>query len=118
MRLLHVDCFAVQHPAGAEHDRRKRQSVAVHLTALCLFHEYGITAEQVVRCRNRISQAVLPRLGLADWPHRRQPPSLCTITVADLCHGWHAGETEPTMTWLKECWQAWSLRHPTVRSWA
>ncbi|MFJ8589668.1 DUF5946 family protein [Streptomyces sp. NPDC093595] len=118
VRLLHVDCFAVQHPTGAEHDRRQRQSVAVHLTALCLFHEYGITAKQVHRYRSRTSQTVLQRLGLTDWPHLRHPPSLGAVTVADLYRGWHAGEAEPAMSWLKEAWQAWSLHHPTVRSWA
>lgn len=118
LRLLHVDCFAVQHPAGAEHDLRQRQSVAVHLTALCLFHEYGITAEQVLHYRNRTSRTVLPRLGLADWPHLGQPPSLGAVTVAELHHGWRAGETGPAMAWPVESWQAWSLHHSTVRSWA
>ncbi|TKS96126.1 DUF5946 family protein [Streptomyces lasalocidi] len=118
LRMLHVDCFAAQHPAGAENDRRQNQSVAVHLTALCLFHEYGIAADRIPYYRKRTSQAVLPRLGLPDWPHLREPDFSGTITVSDLYHDRRTGETRLGVAWPRDCWQAWAPHHSTVRRWA
>ncbi len=43
LRHSHVDCFAAQHPTDAATERRQRQSVAVHLVALCLRLEHHRT---------------------------------------------------------------------------
>ena len=79
-----VDAYAVQHPGGAERDRRQRQSVAVHLVALCLFHETDLPPEEAIPVRRRALEVVLPRFGLADWPYLTPPASLPSVTVADL----------------------------------
>ncbi len=118
-RWHHVDAYAVQHPGGAEHDRRQRQSVAVHLVALCLLLEVGQPPEQAPAWRGRTTQVVLGRLSLADWPYLPPPSDLGAVTVADV----HA-ESSPTeqearaTAWLKSAWAAWRDHHPTVGTWA
>jgi hypothetical protein len=102
---VHVDCYAAQHPGGAEHDRRQRQSVAVHLISLCLLLEHHRHPD-----RGRMSRTVLPRRGLDDWPYLPPPATLGTVTVAN------AGlDLE---SWAKSVWTAWSAHHGTVRNWA
>ncbi|MCP2166478.1 DUF5946 family protein [Goodfellowiella coeruleoviolacea] len=117
-RWCHVDCYAAQHPGGAEHDRRQRQSVAVHLTALCLLVHHGVPANRVAALRGRLSQTVLPRLGLADWPYLTPPTTPGTVTVAEV----HAAHQDDRVAvgerWLGAVWSAWSAHHRTVQEWA
>lgn len=80
----HVDCYAVQHPGGAESDRRQRQSIAVHLISLCRLLEFDQPVQEASRSRARTSQTVLTALSLADWPLLDPPESLGTTTIADL----------------------------------
>lgn len=115
----HVDCYAVQHPGGAEHDRRQRQSVAVHLTTLCLLLEQGLPAGQAFAVRGRLSRTVLPAFGLPDWPYLTPPTDVCPITAIDV----HAA-TDPVQlagqvhAWAETAWAAWDEHHSTVRTWA
>lgn len=67
-RWHHVDCFAVQHPGGAQQDRRQRQSVAVHLVALCMLHEFGQPPEDASATRGKTSRHVLARVGCRTGP--------------------------------------------------
>ncbi|MCW6004023.1 hypothetical protein K1W54_05415 [Micromonospora sp. CPCC 205371] len=114
-----IDCYAAQHPGGAEHDRRQRQSVAVHLTALCLSLEYALPPSRLGTMRGRMSQTVLPRIGRSDWPHLIPPTSPGTVTVADvhhsIGHGSYAAQVE---RWADAVWTAWSDHHDAVRRWA
>jgi hypothetical protein len=114
-----IDCFAVQHPGGAASDRRQRQSVAVHLTALCLTREFEIPAGRLPRLRQRTSTTVLPRLGLGDWPYLQPPASLGSITVAD-AHSAAVGDelARAVDAWSAEAWRAWQTHHDTVRRFA
>ncbi len=118
-RWHHVDAYAVQHPGGAEYDRRQRQSVAVHLTALCLLLETDQPPEQASAQRGRTSQLVLGRLRLADWPYLEAPSDRGAVTVADV----HAASSQTQQetqaeAWLESAWAAWEDHHPTVRTWA
>lgn len=111
-----VDCFAAQHPGGAAVDRRQRQSVAVHLTALCLVREFGLPAGRLSRARQRMGATVLPRLGLADWPYLEPPPTLGPVTVADVRRADDlVGAVD---VWSAGVWQAWEMHHDTVRGFA
>lgn len=83
-RWHHVDCYAVQHPGGAQDDRRQRQSVAVHLVSLCLLHEFGQPPTQASARRGQISQRVLARVGLQDWPYLPPPTNLGAVTSRDV----------------------------------
>lgn len=114
-----VDCYAAQHPGGAEHDRRQRQSVAVHLTSLCLLLEHGMPAVGATTRRGRMSQTVLPRIGLPDWPYLVPPASHGAVTVVDVHHT--TDQTEYAVQvkrWAEAVWTAWSGHHHVVRQWA
>lgn len=114
-----VDCYAVQHPGGAQHDRRQRQSVAIHLTSLCLLQEHGQPPAQTARRRGRLSQLVLPRLGRTDWPYLAPPAQLGPVTVVDVhATSSHEQYAAGLQQWTSTAWAAWSAHHDIVRSWA
>jgi hypothetical protein len=113
-----VDAYAVQHPGGAERDRRQRQSVAVHLIALCLLHEAALPPGEAIPVRRRALDVVLPRFGLADWPYLTAPASLPSVTVVDLYGARDADYGGVLERWLHDAWSAWSEHHETVRAWA
>lgn len=115
----HVDCYAVQHPGGAEHDSRQRSSVAVHLTALCLDHQFAIPTDQVTAIRARMSRIVLPQLGRSQWPYLLPPTGSATTTVADV-HTLGNGHQliDRIEQWAAETWSAWDDHHATVHEWA
>lgn len=120
-RWHHVDAYAVQHPGGAEHDRRQRQSVAVHLVALCLLLEGAHSPEQTSARRGRTSQVVLGRLNLADWPYLAPPRDRGAVTVVDVHAASSQTEQEAPVhirAWLESAWAAWKDHHATVRTWA
>lgn len=115
----HVDCYAVQHPGGAEHDRRQRQSVAVHLTALCLLLEHGMSGERASALRGRMSQTVLPYLGLTDWPYLPPPASLGAVTAIDVHRATdRSGYAAAVRDWTQAAWSAWAGHHEQVHLWA
>lgn len=115
----HVDCYAVQHPSSAEHDRRQRQSVAVHLISLCLLLEFDQPATLASARRGRTSRRVLRGLGLTDWPYLPPPLDLGAVTAADV-HG--AGDPDEfagrLREWTHSAWSAWADHHDTIRAWA
>lgn len=80
-----VDAYAAQHPG--ENARRQRQSVALHLVALCLAFEHGLDARELVRARGALAD--LRR----DWPWLDPPsPTGWRLTVHDVARA--AGATE------------------------
>ncbi len=125
--VYHVDCYAVQHPGDAERDRRQRQSVAVHLVSLCLAQQLGGRFEQgsarLSARRSRISERVLPRVGLTDWPYLAPPTDLGAVTVAEV-HAAVDDGADPRrfaallQDWVHSAWLAWSAHHDTVGVWA
>lgn len=118
-RWQHVDCYAVQHPGGAEHDRRQRQSVAVHLVSLCLLLEFGWPAALVSARRGQTSRRVLPALGLTDWPYLCPPPELGAVTAADVQMASDPDEFAARLReWTQSAWSAWVAHHDTIRAWA
>ena len=107
---LSVDAYAVQHPGST--DRQSIQSVAVHLIRLCLFLEYGLTAEDA----NAAMLDAGKRKHLFTW---LQPPAAPgEITVADVAQATTA-EAHKLMvrSWAECVWAAWSVHHDTVRAW-
>lgn len=115
----HVDCYAIQHPGNAVHDRRQRQSIAVHLTSLCLLLEFGQPPQDAMRSRARTGATVLAALGLDDWPLLHPPHYLGAMTIADVAATVDPnGAEEAFVHWAQEGWNAWSAHHTTVREWA
>lgn len=105
-----VDVYAVQHP-GTD-DRRQRQSVALHLIALCHWLEHDLAFERL--------NAITQRLGSADraWPWL-EPPADYRVTVGDLVAARDGAEhVEVVRSWAVATWDAWSAHHEVVRQWA
>ncbi len=100
------DAYAAQHP-GVD-GRRERQSVAVHLIALCHWLEHGITDPKLTELTQRI---VADR---SDWPWLT-PPGSYRLTIHDLPV---PSGPEDTRRWVEVVWEAWSAHHATVRRWA
>ena len=115
---LYVDAFAAQHPGGARTDRRQRQSVAVHLVALCLVLDLGLTWPPLEVVRGRTGRLALP--AGADWPYLEPPRFEGRLAVADLVPA-VAGDPvrgAAVRRWAEDVWDAWSDHHRTVRPWA
>lgn len=105
-----VDAYAAQHP-GSD-GRRQRQSVALHLIALCHWLEHGLSAEQL----NPMTQ----RLASADrtWPWLA-PPAAYGMTVLDVLRATTGDEhVARVRDWSQAVWEAWADHHETVRGWA
>jgi hypothetical protein len=100
------DAYAAQHPG--EDGRRQRQSVAVHLIALCHNLEHGITDPVLTQLTRQALD------GRPDWPWL-DPPGRYELTVHDLAQPM---TVEEIRTWASSVWQAWDAHHRTVRAWA
>ncbi|ABD13467.1 hypothetical protein CcI156_22705 [Frankia sp. CcI156] len=115
---LALDCYAAQHPGGAEHELRQRQSVAVHLTSLCLHIEERLPAAQLMTRLNRMSRTVLPLLGASAWPYLPPPERMGDMTVADVRSVAPEQRAACLGDWAEAVWRSWSAQHETVRGWA
>ncbi len=114
----HVDCYAVQHPGGGQHDRRQRQSVAVHLISLCLLIEQDRPAWLASSARGRIVGRLLTALGLTQWPYLAPPVHRGAVTAAEVYRATGPEELdELVLQWTASAWSAWSAHHDTVRAW-
>ncbi|MGN6565726.1 MAG: DUF5946 family protein [Thermomicrobiales bacterium] len=106
---LTVDAYMAQHPGSAAHDRRQRQSVAVHLCGLYLAIERQVPFQQIT--------AVLGRLtARPDWPLFPAPPSPHWLTVVDIAGAVELDDhTARVERWARSVWDAWAPHHETVR---
>ena len=105
-----VDVYAVQHPG--RDGRRERQSVALHLIALCHWLEHGLSFAEL----NAATQTLAA--SQADWPWLT-PPIGYDLTVVDVLRA-ATGEEHVGLVraWAASVWEAWSQHHPVVRRWA
>lgn len=114
-----MDCFAVQHPDGAESDPRQRGSVAVHLMCLCLRLEHRIPLDRLALLRSHISRTVLPRLSLPAFPYLRPPSSFGDVTAVDVHAAIGTADFDAAgAAWAEASWRAWSPHHTVVHHWA
>lgn len=106
-----VDVYAAQHPGNDE--RRERQSVALHLIAICHWLEHDIG--DIARL-NTLTQELANEDR--DWPWLT-PPESYPMTVGDVLVA-RTGDEHARLVrrWAETTWEAWSAHHPTVRAWA
>ncbi|MDE3070296.1 MAG: hypothetical protein KGJ43_06175 [Acidobacteriota bacterium] len=107
---LAVDAYAVQHPGS--HDRRNRQSVALHLMSLALILERSATHEQARRMLSACARA------RPEFPWLEPPEVPGAVTVVDVHRASGAGaHLELVRAWAMGAWRAWSRQHPVVLGW-
>jgi hypothetical protein len=102
-----VDAYAVQH--ATNHDRRNRQSVAIHLMSLCANLVYGVPGTEL-------------RVYLGTWTHREfaipEPtPSSYPVTVREVSDATDEARPSAASDWAEETWKAWSPHHEQVSAW-
>ena len=108
---LSVDAYAVQHPGQAS--PQTIQSVAIHLTSLCLVFEHGFELDQATAAMQQMA-------GTKERCRWLEPPlSRGRLTVLDL-HAATSAQThsETARAWARDAWEAWSAHHGTIRGWA
>jgi len=107
---LSVDSYPVQHPGPPS--RQSIQSVGVHLIRLCLFLEYGLSAENA---NGAILEATKRKHSFV-W--LEPPVSLGQITVADVVKARSVtAHKNAVRAWAQCAWDAWLPHHDTVRGW-
>jgi hypothetical protein len=107
---LTVDTYAAQHPG--EDDRKQRQSVAVHLIALCHRFEHHLDPTSLLDATRSLTSTG------RQWPSLAAPSSY-PMTVVDVLQADSAdAHLALVRRWGEATWQAWSAEHATVRAWA
>jgi Family of unknown function (DUF5946) len=107
---LTVDTYMAQHPGGG-HDRRDRQSVFVHLAALCAVIERDgspVRSPDVLR-------AVLA--GRTDYPSLTRDGGPGELTVLHPAAATDLAEHDRrTREWAESVWRSWRAHHATIRA--
>jgi hypothetical protein len=107
---LAVDTYAAQHPG--EDDRKQRQSVAIHLVALCQRLERGLDPKALLAATQRLTA------DKREWP-RLTAPGAYPMTVVDVLEATAADEHLALVRrWADATWEAWKHEHARVRAWA
>jgi hypothetical protein len=107
---LVVDAYMAQHP-GEGQDRRDRQSVFVHLVALCALLERSVAPDQVTRLLGSLvgSRHDFPVLARAADPGAVNVGHMVgAVDLAD--YGARARQ------WGRAVWDAWSDHHVLIRA--
>lgn len=106
-----VDAYMAQHP-GDGRDRRDRQSVFVHLVALCAVLEHGLTDPYVTKM---LGGVIRRRDG--DFPvlQRRKGPGELTVLHMVGAAGL-ADYERRAREWATAVWDSWSAQHELVRT--
>jgi hypothetical protein len=107
---LTVDTYAAQHPG--EDDRKQRQSVAIHLVALCHRLELGLDPQSLLAATQRMTAVK------REWPHLAAPATY-PLTVVDVLQATTAEEHRALVRrWAEMTWEAWRDEHARLRLWA
>ncbi|MFC4241822.1 DUF5946 family protein [Gryllotalpicola reticulitermitis] len=106
---LVVDAYAAQHP-GDGSDRRDRQSVFVHLVALCAMLERGLAPASATRLLGTLVhlQGGFPRLERDSGPG-----DLTVLHMLDAPD--YEGYERRAREWADAVWGSWAEHHETIR---
>lgn len=108
-RLL-VDAYMAQHPGGGK-DRRDRQSVFVHLVALCALLEQSVLPEAVTRL---VGLVVRSR---DDFPVLRRSAGPGSVNVLRMAGAPDAEDYGArAREWAMAVWGSWADHHALIRS--
>lgn len=106
---LVVDAYMAQHP-GDGHDRRARQSVVVHLLALCAVLEHDATPAQ----RAAVMRGALA--GPPDFPPLPRPTHPASVTVLRMVGAADLDDyAARAHEWATAVWTSWAGHHAAIR---
>jgi hypothetical protein len=107
---LAVDAYAASH-GGDGTERRDRQSVLIHLVALCAVLERDVAADARIALLQRLTT---PK---RDFPRLERPPHVPALTFQ---HAAAARDLDDyarrVHEWAAAVWEFWAPAHPTVRA--
>ena len=107
---LAVDAYAASH-GGDGAERRDRQSVVIHLAALCAVLERGISSDARIALLQRLTT---PK---RDFPRLERPPGVPALTFEHAAGARDLDEYERCVRdWAQAVWEFWTPAHPTVRA--
>ena len=106
---LAVDAYAASH-GGDGSERRDRQSVCIHLMALCGVLERGLTSRQRIMLLQRATE---PK---RDWPVLSRPPGTPALTHLHAAAAADADDyARLVREWAGAVWDFWAPQHERVR---
>jgi hypothetical protein len=98
-----------QHP-GDGHDRRDRQSVFVHLAALCAVLERHLPPTQATSMLRRVLH------DRDDFPVLVRDRGPGELTIVDLIGAHDGADYERrALVWGQAVWQSWAPQHTLIR---
>ena len=107
---LIVDAYAASH-GGDGADRRDRQSVCIHLMALCAMLEHGETSAGRIALLQRLTAQKL------DWPAADRPDGVPALNHTQAANATDLDDyTQRAVVWASAVWSFWVPAHPRVRS--
>ena len=105
-----VDSYAAMH-GGPGEERRDRQSVFIHLMAICAVLEHGVDMHARIRLLQRMTKTK------SDWPRLDRPPGFAALTHA---HASGAADEfdydKRVREWAAAVWKFWSPAHDVIRA--
>ena len=108
---LAVDAYAASH-GGDGTERRDRQSVAIHLAALCAVLEHGYGVEQRVALLQRLTT---PK---RDWRRLPRPDGVPARTFLHASAATDAADYDRRVReWAAAVWAFWTPCRSTVEAW-
>lgn len=107
---LVVDAYMAQHP-GDGRDRRDRQSVFVHLAALCAVLEHGVPSRLATDCLRRVLRSH------SDFPVLERRAGAGALNVLHVTGRRDLAEYERrAREWAGAVWSSWEEHHPLIRA--
>jgi hypothetical protein len=106
---LAVDAYAASH-GGDGTARRDRQSVLIHLVALCAVLERDASSDARIALLQRLTT---PK---RDFPRLERPAGVPALTFEHAARAQHADEYALRVReWAAAVWEFWTPAHTTVR---
>lgn len=107
---LAVDAYAATH-GGEGSQRRDRQSVCLHLMAICLLLETDRGPESRMMLLREMTATKV------DWPTLRRPPGTPSLNLQHPAAGVDVEDYSNRVgQWARAVWDFWTPEHPRVRA--